>query len=518
MATGPRRDAGAAPAVAVALLTLAAVTALAATAGPAAPPVVGGVGFQQRADGSGLVDVHYDVFDPEGDPLTITLQARAAGEEAWNFPCRTVTGDVGHGVAPGTARHIVWDFGADGAGWEGEFQVRIVASDAGVGFRPHSPTGYGIIDWQRSDFTSERTIQLLARADIVVITASQLWDNPANEAARVVDRIKQINPACRVIGYVPTKVVYLNWRFLPPGTFGRDLWDRTLPYWVYTTTGDTAQDWRSQVIVDTLDPDCRDVWIHTLAEHQRRTVNKLDGVFWDYFAPSLWISPTVTIDGDPDMDGDGIGHWDDSDEMIAFRAAQVELVTTARDSLGEDFLQVFNGIRAGTDSAFAALADVIHYELFPTIQPYSQWPDDMRQALDPANPISLWNSRRWPRARSGLPRVWISNINQAYYVDHTGAVDTLSQGNMFRAIGLLTDVWFSWSDSQSYTTSWPDNPVSLGRPLGPAVVEGDRFSRDFEYGRVELDMIKGTFPVAFAYRIWENGRIVEEFDFPYHYP
>lgn len=45
----------------------------------------------------------------------------------------------------------------------------------------------------------------------------------------------------------------------------------------------------------------------------------------------------------------------------------MSLVTAARDSLGEDCIQIFNGQRAYGEPAFAALADGAFYELFPTL-------------------------------------------------------------------------------------------------------------------------------------------------------
>ncbi len=94
------------------------------------PPAVGNVAFAQRTDGSGLVDVTYDVSDPDSPTVTITLEASLDGGATWNAVVATVSGDVGAGVTPGSGKAIVWDFAADNPGvFSGQAMVRITADD-----------------------------------------------------------------------------------------------------------------------------------------------------------------------------------------------------------------------------------------------------------------------------------------------------------------------------------------------------------------------------------------------------
>jgi hypothetical protein len=99
--------------------------------GPAIqPPVVSAVGFTQRTDASGLVDITYDLADADSPALTVTIEASSDGGATWNLPVISVTGDVGAGVAPGSGLHAVWDFAADvPAAFLPNVVVRVTAED-----------------------------------------------------------------------------------------------------------------------------------------------------------------------------------------------------------------------------------------------------------------------------------------------------------------------------------------------------------------------------------------------------
>lgn len=88
-------------------------SAIGAIFGPAtadaAPPEVSNIRATQRA-GTKLVDIYYDVTDPENDPLTVAIQIY---DDTTAIPTYTVTGDVGPGVAVGANKHIVWNAGQD---------------------------------------------------------------------------------------------------------------------------------------------------------------------------------------------------------------------------------------------------------------------------------------------------------------------------------------------------------------------------------------------------------------------
>jgi formylglycine-generating enzyme required for sulfatase activity len=99
----------------------------------AADPVVSNVQAKQR-EGSRLVDITYDVADPDSPTLTVYLKVSADGGKTWKGPVELVSGDVGQHIAPGTAKRLVWDAGKEMGSnqyWS-KFRYRIGADDLEV--------------------------------------------------------------------------------------------------------------------------------------------------------------------------------------------------------------------------------------------------------------------------------------------------------------------------------------------------------------------------------------------------
>lgn len=78
----------------------------------AADPVVSNVQAKQR-DGSRLVDITYDVADPDSPTLTVYLMVSANGGKTWRGPAVMVSGDVGQQIVPGNGKRLVWDAGTE---------------------------------------------------------------------------------------------------------------------------------------------------------------------------------------------------------------------------------------------------------------------------------------------------------------------------------------------------------------------------------------------------------------------
>ena len=72
-------------------------------------PVVSNVNFAMRQDGSKIVDIAYDVFDPNGKTLYVKVEASSDAGETWNLRIDKMTGDVGFGITSGTNKEIVWN-------------------------------------------------------------------------------------------------------------------------------------------------------------------------------------------------------------------------------------------------------------------------------------------------------------------------------------------------------------------------------------------------------------------------
>ena len=93
-------------------------------------PTVSNVSFLQRTDGSLIVDVYYDLNDPEDDTILVTMKVSDDNGTSWNFSCDSISGDVGSGITSGTGKHIEWNFAAEHPQTFGDqFKIKITASD-----------------------------------------------------------------------------------------------------------------------------------------------------------------------------------------------------------------------------------------------------------------------------------------------------------------------------------------------------------------------------------------------------
>lgn len=90
-------------------------------------PTVSNVTAAERADGSRLVDIRYNLVNQSA--CTVWAALSADGGASWSVPAMTFTGDFGSNVAPGANRHIVWDAAADIPGVVGNFRARVYADD-----------------------------------------------------------------------------------------------------------------------------------------------------------------------------------------------------------------------------------------------------------------------------------------------------------------------------------------------------------------------------------------------------
>jgi len=86
--------------------------------------------YEQREDGSYIVDVYYDLENPSGGTISILMEASEDGGESWDLSCNLISGEVGSGITAGENKHIVWDFGSEHPNYyEDRIKVRIRAYD-----------------------------------------------------------------------------------------------------------------------------------------------------------------------------------------------------------------------------------------------------------------------------------------------------------------------------------------------------------------------------------------------------
>lgn len=371
-----------------------------------------------------------------------------------------------------------------------------------------------VVDWGQVDFNDPSVVRDFAQADILLLETNYLWPDGMNPGA--IAALKDANPAIKVIGYFNAHSSWLSWGEVdrsdsPTPVYAWDWYQATREYWSYTTTGDTMMSWPGKVLLNILDPGCRAAMVRVLADHWYAHDNVLDGIMWDHFNSYLWVPLAIEgVQGELDLDGDGIPHRQDEDEMQAYRDASTDLLWRAQRALGRDVIQIANGQRAPADSAFASLLDGMFYENFPE---YNYSGEKMRKALDPSVPNNLFAARTWPRTRNGGPYLILANPNRFNTWNEDGQLVSWRLADFNRVVGLLAGclpVYFPPGLQMRY--GWPEVDVELGQPLGDAILDGDRVSRQFELGSVHLDFSESTPVVPFKFAIVQKGAVAQHYD------
>jgi hypothetical protein len=368
------------------------------------------------------------------------------------------------------------------------------------------------LDYRVGDLSDPAVLARYSRADLVIVQCDRFWGKSQNDGD--LNLIRAVNPDAKIIGYFRSKVIRTNWgeESQASQSYNRALYEAAKPYWCQTTTGDTLMDWPGAVVFDYTNPAARKALLDVFVEFQANSNNKFDGVYWDYFNEQLWIAPAVDgMEGEPDMDGDGIAHWDDEDERQAFKDAQYEWVKEMRAAMGPGFIQIANGSRALTNPEFAGQFDGMFYELFPNVG-YGRG-ETFRRAMDPGQYNNLWTAREWPLKRNGGPWLILSHASPVgSQQNEEGQWESINAGDLLRAVALLTGATSThYDNSGAHRAGVPNVEVDLGLPLGPTAIDGDLFTREFERGRVVLRMETGLYPRPFAYSIPQQGVVVDDF-------
>ncbi len=385
---------------------------------------------------------------------------------------------------------------------EADKSVPIVVFDSGIG-----------------NMSNPELMPSLLNADIFITDPSHFWGR--SEYAEKLSLIRAANPKLKVLGFFRTKCVRTDWAELDheQNAYNQELYQAARPYFSYTTRGDTLSDWPGVANFNFIDPAARQAMLAIFKKYQDYSGAPLDGVYWDYFGDSLWISPDVhNVVGEPDMDGDGIPHWSDSDELVAYRAASVAWIHEMRRIYGDEFIQIVNGSRALTDSTFAGLVDGMFYETFPNVG-YGGFAK-YRDAMDAQVYNNLWAAHNWPRTANGGPWLILSNVlTNVRFTDINGDLRTLDFGDLNRVVALLTDASYVYYDmTGQHHAGCPSVQLSLGEPTASTIIRGNFFSRTFENGYVELEMGTGGGPIPFSFIIIQNGELVQMLNYPIYFP
>ena len=143
-------------------------------------PVVSNVKAKQR-EGSRLVDITYDVADPDSPTLTVYLKVSADGGGTWKGPVELVSGDVGRGIVPGAGKRLVWDAGKEMPNQFGvKYRYRIGADDwqvpIGMAFIPSGSFQMGD-DLVNMGATPVHTVTVSAFAMDKWEVSIELWES-----------------------------------------------------------------------------------------------------------------------------------------------------------------------------------------------------------------------------------------------------------------------------------------------------------------------------------------------------
>lgn len=110
------------------LLTLILGLAIAQNSDNSSPEVLN-LRAQQRP-GARVADITFDPVDPDGDLLSVTVEASSDNRATWTITPRILSGNVSKRIPPGNGKHIVRDVGTDLPGVKNpNFKVRLIADD-----------------------------------------------------------------------------------------------------------------------------------------------------------------------------------------------------------------------------------------------------------------------------------------------------------------------------------------------------------------------------------------------------
>ena len=94
------------------------------------PPEVTNVVAQQVGQ---QVEISYDLLDQDGDLMTVSLQVSSDGGSNFDLVAKSLTGEVGEGIASGQGKKIIWQVAVDIPDLYGTNFVFEVVADDNVG-------------------------------------------------------------------------------------------------------------------------------------------------------------------------------------------------------------------------------------------------------------------------------------------------------------------------------------------------------------------------------------------------
>ena len=317
-----------------------------------------------------------------------------------------------------------------------------------------------VVHWAPLRLWNDELIGEAALSRSIVIPMEQCF---SEETRPVLERLRELNPDLRVIAYLPLLCVYT----VPPDTTGLrgvvpflyDYYETVRENWAVTTTGDTLMIWPEAIFLDPIsnggiDRDLIEKIADLLEGYQQSGYPPIDGIMHDYFMYCVYVNPACRpgVEGEPDLDGDGIPCAEDGDERDLLLLWQKEYMRELRSRFGEDFIMIGNGRPPQENAELAGLLNGIFYEAFPN-GPWG-WTD-----------------------REGFMRL-IENQREGYLAPTEGRTwsilsnDRIEYNNLFCLVSsLLAGCLYTELHGSCIFTGWTLD-VNAGAPAGELSLDG----------------------------------------------
>jgi hypothetical protein len=350
----------------------------------------------------------------------------------------------------------------------------------------------GIAHWRSFLEWDDETVRDAAEAGLIIFPMDFCL---SPDAPPVLDRLRQINPAVRIIGYqmvlaVPelyADTLYLE-RVLP---YALDYYRLVEDHWAFTTTGDTLSIWPGTIFLNPIpggvpDAGLLDGIVDLLWEHVQAHPGQVDGIMHDYFMYQPYINPSLeSVEGEIDLDGNGILVGQDAAERAMFLQWQKDYAAAMRNRFGPDFIQIANGRVPQEDAELAATLNGIFYEMFPNMCWGISDREGLRTLLRNLEP-------GWLTETQG--RTWSIVTNAA-----------VEYNNFFCALtSLLSGCFYADLRDWSVFDGWSID-LHPGVPVSDLIIEGKpdsfmTFRREFTRGEARMTFMNN------------GGRIYWQFD------
>lgn len=321
-----------------------------------------------------------------------------------------------------------------------------------------------------------------SEADMLIFPVARCFSPDAQD---IIAELKRLNPSTVILG----KHTILGVNPLWPDT---NYLQVSLPYemeyyetvendWSYTTAGDTLMLWRDiiflkpiidgelnrRLIVDLLD---------LMERYQIESGNVLDGVVYDYLMQSLYINYAIRdiVEGEPDLDSDGIPFIDDPEEAAYLIQWQKEYINEFRIRFGDDFILVANGHLPQDDAEIAGMLNGLFFEAFP---------NNLRSYTDREGLLRLLQFQEEGYLRKARGRTWtiLTNVDGG-------------QNNLFCCIAsMIAGCFYAELHGTSAFTGWTLD-INAGKPRSEYTMEGDvdgvlTVRRAFSHGEARISFI-----------------------------